>query len=206
MNWDAHFTQFVVDHSDALYRTAYAMEGSAAPAADLVQETLTALYPQWSRVMAADSRLAYVRKAMVNRFLSNKRRLRGNEVLLADLPDAALTGSAYAEWDERDALIRQLSALPPRQRAALVMHYLHDLDDHATAEALGCRVSTVRSLIRRGLATLRGMNVQNGSVRTEVGRMDSVRTDVVHPDDIQIDVVQVENAPSGRSTLGQAHA
>src|SRR5918997_85162 len=45
--------------------------------------------------------------------------------------------------------------LPPRQRAALTLRYVHDLDDHAIAAALGCRRGTVRSLLSRGLAALR---------------------------------------------------
>ena len=37
----------------------------------------------------------------------------------------------------------------PRQRAALTLRYVHDLDDHAIATALGCRRGTVRSLLAR---------------------------------------------------------
>jgi RNA polymerase sigma-70 factor (ECF subfamily) len=60
--------------------------------------------------------------------------------------------------DARDAALvaaQMLAPLPPRQRAALILRYVHDLDDHAIGAALGCRRGTVRSLLSRGLAALR---------------------------------------------------
>ena len=48
-----------------------------------------------------------------------------------------------------------LAGLPPRQRAALTLRYVHDLPDAAIARALGCRTGTVRSLLSRGRAALR---------------------------------------------------
>jgi RNA polymerase sigma-70 factor (ECF subfamily) len=53
------------------------------------------------------------------------------------------------------AAAQMLAPLPPRQRAALTLRYVHDLDDRAIAAALGCRRGTVRSLLSRGLAALR---------------------------------------------------
>ena len=48
-----------------------------------------------------------------------------------------------------------LRPLPPRQRAALTLRYVHDLPDDAIARALGCRPATVRSLLSRGRDALR---------------------------------------------------
>jgi DNA-directed RNA polymerase specialized sigma24 family protein len=48
-----------------------------------------------------------------------------------------------------------LGRLPWRQRAAIVLRYFVDVPDHEIAEFLACRPSTVRSLIRRGVANLR---------------------------------------------------
>ena len=50
---------------------------------------------------------------------------------------------------------RALDGLPPRQRAALTLRYVHDLPDAAIAKALGCRTGTVRSLLSRGREALR---------------------------------------------------
>jgi RNA polymerase sigma factor (sigma-70 family) len=48
-----------------------------------------------------------------------------------------------------------LAALPYRQRAALVLRYYEDRPEAEIAELLGCRPATVRSLVHRGLSTLR---------------------------------------------------
>jgi RNA polymerase sigma factor (sigma-70 family) len=57
-----------------------------------------------------------------------------------------------------DALIGALAlldGLPPRQRAALTLRYVHDLPDAAIARALRCRPGTVRSLLSRGREAVR---------------------------------------------------
>ena len=54
-----------------------------------------------------------------------------------------------------DHALSVLAPLPPRQRAALTLRYVHDLPDDAIARALGCRPATVRSLLSRGREALR---------------------------------------------------
>ena len=54
-----------------------------------------------------------------------------------------------------DNALTLLAPLPPRQRAALTLRYVHDLPDDAIARALGCRPATVRSLLSRGREALR---------------------------------------------------
>ena len=55
----------------------------------------------------------------------------------------------------QDALQRALNKLPYRQRAALVLRFYEDLTERQTAKALGCAVGTVKSLVFRGLQTLK---------------------------------------------------
>jgi RNA polymerase sigma factor (sigma-70 family) len=45
--------------------------------------------------------------------------------------------------------------LPAKQRAAIVLRYYEDLHDASIAELLGCSPVTVRTQVRRALATLR---------------------------------------------------
>jgi RNA polymerase sigma factor (sigma-70 family) len=56
----------------------------------------------------------------------------------------------------------QLTRLPPRQRAAVVLRYYEDLPDTEIAEILGCAVGTVRSQISRALESLRRAGMPNG--------------------------------------------
>ncbi|HEX2196343.1 MAG TPA: sigma-70 family RNA polymerase sigma factor [Actinomycetota bacterium] len=57
--------------------------------------------------------------------------------------------------DARDEMWEALRKLPYRQRAALVLRYYEDLSERQTADALGCSVSAVKSLVTRGLQVLR---------------------------------------------------
>jgi RNA polymerase sigma factor (sigma-70 family) len=57
--------------------------------------------------------------------------------------------------EDRDAMWTALGTLTGRQRAAIVLRYYEDLTEAETAEVLGCRLGTVKSLVSRGLARLR---------------------------------------------------
>ena len=157
---DDVFGRFVRQQTDALLKTGYLLTRNGPDAEELVQDTLVWLYPRWAQVTAADHQLAYVRKAMVNRFLAGRRRKSADEVYLDGNPDGFLdrveaTPDHSGDVDDRDFLWRRMAVLSERQRAAVVLRFFHDLSDDAVADALDCRVGTVRSLISRALSTLR---------------------------------------------------
>jgi RNA polymerase sigma factor (sigma-70 family) len=67
---------------------------------------------------------------------------------------AAAAGGSPSDPDViavRDAL----AALPERQREALVLRYFLGHLEREVAEAMGCPVGTVKSLIHRGLARMK---------------------------------------------------
>ena len=159
MDSDERFTAFVREHTQALLRTAYLLTRNPGEAEELVQDTLAWLYPRWAQVEQAEHQLAYVRKAVVNRYLAGRRRLSATEVYFDPVHERAadrpVVRDRTAEVDERMALWSQLGELSERQRAALVLRFFHDLPDDEVAGVLECRVGTVRSLISRALSTLR---------------------------------------------------
>jgi RNA polymerase sigma-70 factor, ECF subfamily len=55
-----------------------------------------------------------------------------------------------AEVVVRDELVQALQTLPGRQRTAVVLHYLCDLDIATVAEETGSSVSAVKSQLMRG--------------------------------------------------------
>jgi RNA polymerase sigma-70 factor (sigma-E family) len=165
MDTDVLFAHFVREQTAQLLRSAYLLTGSPSAAEDLVQDTLVRLYPKWDRVMAAEVPLAYVRRSLVNGFLNQRRRPASRELVLDELPEHADVRDIGADVTTRDLLWRLLGTLPERQRAALVMRFFHDLNDDEIAACLNCRPGTVRSLISRGLASLREQ-----SRRTEARR------------------------------------
>ena len=151
----AEFSAFVRAHSTALLRSAFLLTGDRTAAEDLVQDTFVRLFPRWSKVMAADVPLAYVRRSMTNTFLNGRRRLGGHEVLFSDPPERGYDSDPGGPLSDRELVRGLLADLPPKQRAVLVLRFYDDLSDAQIAADLGCRQGTVRSIVSRGLAALR---------------------------------------------------
>jgi RNA polymerase sigma-70 factor (sigma-E family) len=151
---EAVFADFVRAYTPALSRTAYLLTGSTHAAEELVQDTLVRLYPQWHRVQRADVPLAYVRRCVTNAFL-NERRPTIRVVVTDVMPDRPSDRDPIQDLTDRDEVWTLLATLAPRQRAALVLRFYDGLSDAEIADALGCRAGTVRSLISRGLTSLR---------------------------------------------------
>jgi RNA polymerase sigma-70 factor (sigma-E family) len=148
------FEQFARERGPALLRLAAVLAGDRSTAEDVVQEVLIRVARRWTAIAAMDARDGYVRRMVVNEYLSWRRkwgRLVPSAVITADdtVPDHA---TAHAQRAELSQLLDQIS---PKQRAVLVLRFYEDLDDAAIAGVLGCSVGTVRSHASRGLAFLR---------------------------------------------------
>jgi RNA polymerase sigma-70 factor (sigma-E family) len=147
------FGEFVTAALPALLRFGHVLTGRPDEAEDLVQEALAKSMRRWGRSQPDDP-MAYVRKVMVNTHVTRWRRW-GSRVQLGEVPDAAADDTRLQRSQDRDALLRALAGLPPRQRAVLVLRYLEDMPDDEIATLLGCQPATVRSLAFRGLAAVR---------------------------------------------------
>ena len=161
------FEQFVRTHASSLMRTAFLLAGDQHAAEDLVQSTLTHLYPRWDQVTSADSQIAYVRRSLVNRFLGERRRASARDLVVSEVPDRPDhrdMADMVAASDEMQTL---LNMLPARQRTAVVLRYYHDAPDEQIAQLLGCREATVRSLLHRALRTLRDGHTTEPMTGTE---------------------------------------
>ena len=146
---------FLERQHTVLLRAAYLLSGDSAAAQDLAQETVVRVLLAWRKVERADVPEAYVQRVLMNTFLAGQRRRWRGERPFAQVPQGPTVPSPYAGVEDFDALRRALLALPPRQRAAVVLRHYEDLSEARTAEVLGCSVGTVKSLTSRGLAALR---------------------------------------------------
>lgn len=149
------FEAFVREHSTNLLRTSFLLTGDRGSAEDLLQDVLTRLYPNWDRVDTAQAPMAYVRRCLLNEYLNSRRR---RSVPLADFDVRDHAGSVPDLVDglaDRDETTRLLARLNERQRAAVVLRYFHSLSDSEIAATLGCRETTVRSLLHRALLSMR---------------------------------------------------
>ncbi|MBV9467303.1 MAG: SigE family RNA polymerase sigma factor [Solirubrobacterales bacterium] len=152
----ADFDRFVADSTDTLLRAAYLIVWDLGEAEDLVQETLFEVARRWPRVRRMERPLGYARRILVNRALSgaDRRARRRRELVVPMPPEPALSTGANDVFDGQDELMGALAALPPRQRAVLVLRYFLDLPEAEVAAALKCSLGTVKSTASRGLARL----------------------------------------------------
>jgi RNA polymerase sigma-70 factor (sigma-E family) len=148
------FEEFVRGRSTGLLRTAYLLTGDRGHAEDLLQGVLERMSRRWSSI--AESREGYARRALVNASTNRWRRRTPATIELDDRHQRAVPDASIA-IAVRDQLIRGLMALPPRQRAVLVLRYFEDLSEAETAHALACSVGTVKSQASRGLERLRAL-------------------------------------------------
>jgi RNA polymerase sigma-70 factor (sigma-E family) len=151
------FEEFVGARLGALVRYAAVVTWDAHLAEDIVQNVLVRAQARWAHIEGLDAPERYVQRMVVNEFLSWRRRKASRTVHVGDgfeglvAPLADPTGG----YDDRDAVIRLIGALPPRQRAVIALRFYEDLDVEQIADMLGCRVSTVRTHLMRAMATLR---------------------------------------------------
>ena len=126
-----------------MVRLAYTLLRSNAEAEEIVQDSLVEVYRRWDEVRKPG---AYLRCAVVSRCRSalHRRKLRPCE------PDAEPSISAEASemWDV-------LGRLSDDQRVVVVLRYYGGYTAAEIAVTLDMPASTVRSHLRRGLASIK---------------------------------------------------
>ncbi len=135
------------DQYDELYvyafRAARRIVLETETARDVASETLARAYSRWNRVEFHSQ--AWVTRVAVNLALDTVRRKRVRAVNPAPVSEPP---------PDRVVLGGQLARLPRRQREALVLRFLLDLDEEETAQILGVTIGTVHTHVTRGLASV----------------------------------------------------
>src|SRR5215472_10076571 len=146
--------RFLTERADRLMRTAVLLSGSREAGQDLLQAALERLLRHW-RTLDGDPE-GYLRRTLYNLAADGFRRQGRLQRKLALLrAGTPAPPDATAEVDLRDALVRMLLKLPPRQRAVLVLKYWEQLSEAEIAALLGWPEGTVKSATSRGLRRLR---------------------------------------------------
>lgn len=151
------FDEFVAQRLSALLRYAAVLSGDRDLAQDLVQDVLARAHGRWSTISRLSMPERYVRRMVLNEFLSWRRRS-ARVVPVAEVFTAAEPGAPpdiATRHADREALLAEIARLPRRQQAVLVLRYYEGLSDAEIADLLGCRPATVRAYASRALATLR---------------------------------------------------
>jgi RNA polymerase sigma-70 factor (sigma-E family) len=142
-------------HADEAVRLAYLITSDRELARDLAQDAFVRVAGRFRHLRYPDAFDAYLRRTVVNLCMSHFRHQR---VEREHLEREGAEPDRIAEQPElgtRDELRRALRRLPIRQRTAIVLRYYEDLPEQEVASAMRCSVPAARSLVSRGMETLR---------------------------------------------------
>ena len=135
-------------------RLAYSLCGSMSIAEELAQEAFVTAHQRWERLHGFDRPDLWVRRVVINRSISARRRQATERRALEQLhdrePDRATTDAAVGDT-ELWAAVRELS---PRQAEALALFYVEDQPISEVAKILGLGEETVKTHLKRGRAAL----------------------------------------------------
>lgn len=138
---------------EALFRTEYArlvrlaalLTRSSTVAEEVVQDAFIRVHRRWDEI---DDHAAYITRIVANEARARLRRQDVERRHLPPPPEPVLP-------DEVDQTLQMLRALTPKRQVALVLRYYEDMSIDDIAAAMDCRPATVKSLIQRGLNSLR---------------------------------------------------
>lgn len=157
---------------DALYRDewsglvalGWSLTGSWARAEELTQDAFADAYRRWDEVGGLDRPGAWVRRAVINRTTSDRRRRGVESRGLArwtsrsapdtDAVGADRTGDQATDRVGDPEFWAAVRALPARQAECVALHYLEDRSVADIALVLGCKESTVKVHLHRGRTAL----------------------------------------------------
>jgi RNA polymerase sigma-70 factor, ECF subfamily len=159
------FGELVREHQRMVFSLALHVVRDRAVAEELAQDAFLQLYRHLDRIASPAHLLFWLRRTVLHRALDHARRLSSRqEVRVEDVPVRGAAREDRDPWLERT--LRELVAqLPPRPRAIVTLRYQEDLDPTEIARLLDLPVNTVKSHLRRALASLRARATHLREVR-----------------------------------------
>jgi RNA polymerase sigma-70 factor (sigma-E family) len=156
MSSDAsEFHDFIAPRLDKLRRLAYVLCRDWHRADDLVSDSVVKVLQSWSRIDSLDDPNAYLHRVLINTWLDERRMFRRRRDAQSD-PALDMVGTDHQQSIvERITVLEQISKLPKRRRAVVLLRFYCDMSVEQTAEILGCSTGTVKSQSARALDTLR---------------------------------------------------
>lgn len=144
------FDRFYREQLPSIVSLAAAIAGHGA-AEEIAQEALLRAHRDWARIERYDKPGAWVRRVAINLATSQRRRRTSERRALARVAQRPTLPAPPPDVDGFWALVRQL---PPRQAAAVALHYLDDLSIADLAAALDCAEGTAKAHLHKARQTL----------------------------------------------------
>jgi len=151
-----------VENFEAFYRREYtqivgmarALLPSSGSAEDVAQESFVAAHHNWARISAYDDPKAWVRRVLINRATSLRRRQAAEWRAMSRIGGRAgedtlpeLSPQATEVWEE-------VRRLPRRQAQATVLHYVGQLSIEEIGVVMECSPGAVKTHLHRARARL----------------------------------------------------
>jgi RNA polymerase sigma-70 factor (sigma-E family) len=149
------FEEYASARGQELVRLGFTVSGDYQRAEDLAQIALMQAFRAWRKVQKADDPHTYVRRILINSYLSMTRRRSFTEAPAAEIDSEHTVPDPATDIVNSDDLWRALATLSARERVVLVLRYYQDMDDRTIADLLGIKPSSVRATASRALAALR---------------------------------------------------
>lgn len=153
--WSEQFEALSTQRYPALLAYATLLAGQRTVAEDLVHDALVTTFSRPRRLPTLGHAEAYVRRAILSRFLDAHRRRAALLRAFARVAEKPEQADASAGVDERDRVGAALAGLGPRERACVVLRYFEDLPLAEVADRLGIATGTAKRYLSDAAARLR---------------------------------------------------
>ncbi len=168
----AAFRELIRAHQDTVYTLALRMLKVPEDAEELAQDVFVSVHRHLGKIASEDHLLFWLRRTVCHRAIDRLRRRPRHPPLPLDgaeeIPQPDSSRDPLLERHLREMVLR----LQPVARAVLLLRYQEDLDPPDIANVLGMPLNTVKSHLKRSLASLRAGCGEPGSPFVEEARHD----------------------------------
>lgn len=140
-----------VQHGALLLALAHTITADWAEAEDIVQSTFEIALRNAGRIREPAAAKAWLIRVETREAFRLRRRLKRFVSLDTHVEELRDAPDREGSLDLRRAILK----LPPRTRAALLLHHYSGLSVEETSAALGVSPNTIKTQLRRGLASVR---------------------------------------------------
>lgn len=149
------FAEIVREYQGMVFSLAWHFLRDRAVAEELAQEVFLHLHQNLSSIQSPAHLTFWLRKVTSHRCIDQTRRQKVRpQISLDEMPEPVAV-PANSDPLLSDKLRRLVDTLPEKARMVVILRYQEDLEPAEIAEALKMPVNTVKSHLRRSLATLR---------------------------------------------------
>lgn len=142
-------------HFRSVVASSWAICRDRQVAEELAQEAFARAYRRWRRLDEGGYAVPWLHRVVMNLTLNHVRRRERGSFLERLHPVRPAQPTQHVGGD--DWLVTTLQRLPERQREAVFLRYVADLDVARVAALMGCSEGTVKTHCKRGLDHLRAV-------------------------------------------------